>query len=104
MPGGKSTRTRGAYGIQPVGVLGHLCCCERDALCAANLANLVWREAGACALVHGNTGLQVREGEGTPAVPAVERTEQREERGVLRDGQQLAVTKRPALRREVEAD
>jgi hypothetical protein len=57
----------------------------------------------AVADVHRNPAAEVRKGEVDPSVAPVIRAEQREQRLVLVDGQQLAVALGPALRREAEA-
>ena len=75
---------------------------QRDGLGAAGLAEVVQREprpwpgaSGALPCRSGSANVLL-------AVAAVGRAEQREQRGVLRDRQQLAVAQRPALGREVE--
>src|SRR5882762_2897033 len=62
------------------------------------------REAGALTGVHRSAALQVGQREGRLAVAAVGGTQQREERGVLREGQELPVAPRPTFRREVERE
>jgi hypothetical protein len=80
---------------------------ERRVLRPTGLAEVVIRETGALARLRRVPAAQVGEGEVRLAVAAVGRAEQREERGVLRDRQDLSVAEGPALRGEVvgnEAD
>src|SRR5687768_6043467 len=54
--------------------------------------------------MHRSAPLEVREREIRLPVPAVRRAQQGEQCRVLREGQQLAVTPGPSLRREVEGE
>jgi hypothetical protein len=59
-------------------------------------------EGEGTALVHGASAAQVRQSEIRLPVAAVGRTQQREQRLILVDGQKLPIAERPAFRREVE--
>src|SRR5438552_11176080 len=72
---------------------------QRMCLFATGLA-----EDDSTADVDWHLGLQIRQAKGDPAVAAVGRAQQREERLVLVDGQELPVALRPAFRGEIEAD
>jgi hypothetical protein len=56
----------------------------------------------ALAWMHGGVALHIGQREGALAIAAVGGTKQREEGGVLRNRQDLPVTKRPAFGRELE--
>ena len=75
-----------------------------DKINYAGLAQVVEREAGTLAGLHRRPALEVGQGEVALAVAAVGGAQQREQRGVLRDRQQLAVAPGPAPRREVERE
>src|SRR3954468_20174182 len=77
---------------------------QGHSLCAARLAKVVQAQSWALSRVHRSTPLQVRQGEIALAISAIGGAEQREERGVLREWQELAVAPGPALRREVEGE
>src|SRR5699024_5533506 len=67
-------------------------------------ADIAPGQARALAHVAGGAADQVRQSEGGLAIAAVGRAQQREQRGVLCDGQQGAVTNGPAVRCEVESE
>src|SRR3990172_3432975 len=66
------------------------------------LAQIMQRQPGALSRVHWRSALQIGQREVALSVPAVGRAQQREERCVLAQWQQLAVTECPAGRCEVE--
>jgi hypothetical protein len=77
---------------------------ERHGLAAARLAEIVQGQTRPLAGMHRRTALQVRQREVALAIAAVGGAQQREERRVLRDRQQLAIALGPALGREVERE
>src|SRR3954454_375790 len=83
---------------------GDLALEERHGVAAALLAEVVEREAGPLPGMHRSATLKVRKRERRLSVPSVRRAEEREERRVLAERQQLDVAERPALRREVERE
>jgi hypothetical protein len=76
---------------------------QRHRLLAAGLAEVVQAQPGPWPGASARA-LQVGKREVRLAVAAVGGAEQREQRGVLRERQELAVAERPALRREVERE
>src|SRR5437763_5493360 len=83
---------------------GHFRCKQRDARRSARLTEIVGgqsRSRLAPADMNRRGVGQIWQGEGGLAIASVERTKQRKERCVLRDGQELAVTLRPATRGEI---
>src|SRR5436305_648651 len=77
---------------------------ERYGVTASCLTEIVEGEAWALARMHGSSSLQVRKREVRLAVPTVGRPEQRKERCVLAQGQELAIAPRPSLWGEVERE
>src|SRR5436305_1934668 len=71
---------------------------------ASCLSEVVQGETRALAGVHGSSSLKVRKREVRLAVPTVGRPEQRKERCVLTQGQDLTIAPRPALWGEVERE
>ena len=61
-------------------------------------------ESPSAAIARISPPLEIRQPRRGASVAAVGRSENREQRRVLRDGQQLAVAKRPAPRREIAAE
>ena len=53
------------------------------------------------ALMHGHPTAQVRQGERALSIPSVSGANETKERGILCDGQQLALAERPTLRRKI---
>src|SRR5262245_37739904 len=82
----------------------HLWGGQRNGGLAAGLPERTIRQPIPLARHQRGGALEVGQGEGGPPVATVVRAEQREERRVLGDGQQLAVAQRPAERREVPAE
>ena len=74
---------------------------ERD---ATRLPEKIVRSGGRCALIECDGTLQVRQRECGLAVAAIEGAKQGEQRGVLRDRQELAIARRPAGRGEVAGE
>src|SRR6266704_1850189 len=75
---------------------------QRHSFAATHLAEVVERQAGTLSRMHRRIALHVRKSEIALAVTAICGAEQRKERGVLAERQNLPVTKRPALGRKVE--
>src|SRR3954463_2596078 len=85
-------------------VRGNLALEQGHSLCAARLAKVVQAQPWPLTWVHRSASLQVGQGEVALAVSAIRGAEQREERGVLRERQELAIAPRPALGCEVEGE
>jgi hypothetical protein len=83
---------------------GHLGDRERVRFRSAFLSHDPVAESGSLALMDDGAAAEVGEGERGLTVSAVGRAEQREESGVLADGEELPVALGPSLRREVEGD
>src|SRR5207237_2679743 len=83
--------------VKLMGVLRHLLLGEGDTATPRRFA-----ESVAVPYVNRDISLKIWQPEGRLAIAAVGRAEQREERLVLVDRQQLPVTHRPAFRREIE--
>src|SRR5262245_8615958 len=77
---------------------------ERFRCAASHLTDVVRGESGSLAMGDSHRALQVGQSEGHPAIAAVKSPEQREQRGVLRDWQELAVAERPASWGEGETE
>src|SRR5947209_16397437 len=75
---------------------------QRHSLRPAGLAEIMQGKTGALAGMHRRVALHVGKGEIRLAVAAIGRAKQGEQSGILRDRQELPVTERPALRREIE--
>jgi hypothetical protein len=75
---------------------------QRHELRAARFAQIMEREAGTLTRMHRRITLHVRQSESALAVAAVSGAEQREERGVLGDGQYLPITPSPASGCEIK--
>src|SRR3954453_13071602 len=75
---------------------------QRDRLRSAAFTEKALRQAGPVSLMHRRATLQVRQRKIALAVAAIEGAEQREQRRVLRDRQQLSIAPLPAFGREVE--
>src|SRR5437016_6305927 len=84
-------------------MLRHLRREQRDGIAAAGLAEVAQAQARALARMHWCATLQIGQGEGGLSIAAIGGAKQREQRGVLRDRQNLSVTGCPPGRREVEA-
>ena len=80
---------------------GNLLAGQRDALGAEALAERTHREAGAGARVDRDATAQIGEREGGGPVTAEGRADEREQRGVLGDQEELSVAEFPAPRGEV---
>src|ERR1043166_4597373 len=80
----------------------HLRLEQGDELRATGLAEIMQGKSRALARMHRSVSLHIRQGEGGLAVATVSGPQEREERCVLRDRQELAGTKGPAFGREVE--
>ena len=89
-------------GIKRVAVGWNFRLQQRDCLGTARFAQIVKGEPWSLAGVHRRISLQVRESKVRFAVAAVSGAEQRKQRGVLGDGQDLPIAKGPAFRREIE--
>src|SRR5437870_1613825 len=85
-------------------VYGYLIGGQRHARLALNLPDDGIESAGGVAPMHRDLALQVRQPEGGDPVAAIGGADDREQRGVVSDRQQLAVAERPPLRREIEAE
>ena len=77
---------------------------ETDLLSAEDFAKKIGGQSSALALTDRHATTQVRQRKGGGAIATVGGPQQREERGVLRDGQELAVAKRPSFGREIEGE
>src|SRR5207253_5770279 len=77
---------------------------QRHGLAAASLAQVVQRQARALSRMHRGVALHIRQREIGLAVTAVGRSQQGEERRVLRERQYLAVAKGPAFGCKVEGE
>src|SRR5882724_1677786 len=75
---------------------GHFGRQQGNVLLAADFAQVAQGKAGALALLQWRRSLKVRQREGALAVAAIGGAKQGEERSVLADGQELAITKGPA--------
>src|SRR5580693_3674435 len=75
---------------------------ERDRFHALHAADGVVGESQPLALADRNPAAQVRQRKVRDAVSAIESAEKREQRRVLRDRQQLALTESPPLRGEIK--
>src|SRR5262249_26097453 len=76
---------------------------ERDILFAPDFAKIAQAQARSLAGVHRRRTLKIGQRESAFTVTAVCGPEQREQRRVLADGQQLPVTERPAKRSKISA-
>src|SRR5215208_1102726 len=83
-------------------VRGNLAFEQAHSLRAACFAKVVQTQTRALPWVHRSTSLEVGQSEVALAIPTIGGPEQREERGVLRERQELAVAPGPALGCEVE--
>src|SRR5271169_2256908 len=75
---------------------------QRHGIRAPSFAEIMERKARTLTRMHRSVFLHVREREIRFTVAAVGGAKQREESGVLRDGHELAVAKRPSSGREIE--
>src|SRR3954471_17751541 len=83
---------------------GNLAFEQAHSVRAARFAKVVQTQSRPLPWVHRSTSLQVGQGEVALAIPAIGGAEQREERGVLPEWQELAIAPGPALGREVEGE
>jgi hypothetical protein len=83
-------------GLRRMRVLRHLICRQRDRFRAAHLA-----DHEAASHMHRHATLQIRQRKRILSVAAVSRADEVEECVVFSNGNQLAVAKRPVLRREI---
>jgi hypothetical protein len=77
-------------------VRGYLALEQGYGLTSALLAQEVLQQTASIALIHGRAILQVGQRESALSVTAIKGAKQGKQRGVLRDGQKLSVTKRPS--------
>src|SRR5688572_272197 len=106
-PGAARRRLGGGGGVGReggVGVAGQLAGAEGYRFCTARLSQLTLSEPRSQALLDWDAAAQVGQREVGRSVAAVRGAQQREERGVLVDEQQLAVAVRPSNWGEVEGD
>src|SRR5215471_10236875 len=75
---------------------------ERHRVRASGFSEIVQGKSGPLAWMHRRVALHVRESKIGLAVSSICGPQQREQRRVLAEGQDLAITKGPALRRKVE--
>ena len=77
---------------------------QRDRLPTLHLADIIEGEPWPLALADRNAASQVRQRKSGLAVAAIEGAEEREQRRVLRDRQQLAFAERPSDRGEIKRE
>src|SRR5579864_6369526 len=94
----------GSGALRGVVMLGHFALEQSDGRFPADLAEIPERESGTLAGLHGRAALQVGKLEIALAIAAVGGSEERKQRGVLRERQDLPVTQRPPLGREVSGE
>lgn len=91
-------------GLKGMAVSGQFALQQRDVLRAPRFSHRAGRQAGAIALMDGHIALKVGQCEIRLSIAAIKCPKQREEGGILRDGQDLTVTCRVTTRREISRE